>query len=165
MQFVFRHPGISIKTCAGLIAPKLDVKGDGGVTALPPTPGRVWEVPLPDDLAQLPQPPRWVIQGLVDAARVSGVSEATIYRWKREDPAFRDALRAARRDALDQARRGLEDLAQTASQTLKEVMEDRKAPATARVAAARSVWQLVDQGHDVDEIEDLIEELRGDLDD
>jgi hypothetical protein len=44
-----------------------------------------------------------------DAAPVSGISEATIYRYKRK-PAFREAYRAARRDAIAQARKSLEDL-------------------------------------------------------
>jgi hypothetical protein len=38
-----------------------------------------------------------------DAARISDISESTIYRFKRE-AAFREAYRAARRDAIAQAR-------------------------------------------------------------
>jgi transposase len=96
-----------------------------------------------------------------DAARVSGLSESTIYRWKREDPAFGEAYKAARRDAVTQARKELERLAQTASQTLEDVMGDPLAPAAARVSAARTVWQLIDRHEDYDEIEDLLQELRG----
>jgi len=39
MQFVFKHPGVPVKTVARFIdGVKLDMKGDEGVTAVPPTP-------------------------------------------------------------------------------------------------------------------------------
>ena len=94
-----------------------------------------------------------------DAAPVCGLSEATLFRYRR-DPAFREAYREARRDALAAARRSLEDLAETASQTLKAVMQDPKAPASARVAAARSVWNLIGKQYDEAEVEDLLDQIR-----
>ena len=96
-----------------------------------------------------------------DAARVSGISEASIYRYKRESPAFRDRYRAARRDALEQARKSLEDLATTARDTLEDVMRDPLAPPAACVSAARTVWVLIGRHEDEDEIDALIQELRG----
>jgi transcriptional regulator with XRE-family HTH domain len=97
-----------------------------------------------------------------DAASLSGISESTIYRWKRDEPAFREAYRAARRDAIAQARKSLEGLAQTARDTLEDVMRDATAPHAARVSAARTVWQLIDRHEDYDEIEELLAELRED---
>ncbi len=98
-----------------------------------------------------------------DAARIAGVSEGTIYNYKR-DPLFRDVYRACRKAAMDQARRGLEDLASTASQALKEVMESADSPASARVMAARSVWTLITRSVDDEEVQDLLDELRGESD-
>lgn len=77
-------------------------------------------------------------------------------------PVFRDAYRAARRDAIAQARQSLEDLAQTARDTLEDVMCDETAPHAARVSAARTVWQLIDRGEDYEEISELLDELRDD---
>ena len=94
-----------------------------------------------------------------EAAKLAGVSESTIYNYKR-DPAFRDAYRQARRDRLDVARRGLEDLAVAANRALKEVLESADSPANAKVAAARSIWTLITRSADDEELADLLEELR-----
>jgi hypothetical protein len=63
---------------------------------------------------------------------------------------------------MAQARKSLEDLAQTARDTLEDVMGDETAPHASRVSAARTVWQLIDRGQDYEEIEDLLAELRDD---
>ena len=95
-----------------------------------------------------------------DAAKAIGVSEATIHRYKREVPAFREAYRQIRQDTLDQARRELESLALTACRTFRDVMVDPTSSATARVAAARSVWTLITRSVDDQEIEALLDQLK-----
>jgi putative DNA primase/helicase len=44
LHLFFAHPGPGkfVKTCAGEIAPAIDVRGDGGMVPLPPAPGREW---------------------------------------------------------------------------------------------------------------------------
>ena len=96
------------------------------------------------------------------AARSCGISEASIYRWRQHDPAFKEALRAARWGALEDSRRRVEAAADTATETLLDVMRDKKAPASARVAAARTLWGLVRSNYDYDETMEMIEDLKAD---
>jgi hypothetical protein len=123
------------------------------------------QIPTDELVEELPEKQQDVLTALMqtatirDAARVAQVSESTIYNYKR-DPAFRDAYRKARRDALEQARRGLEDLAVTANQALKEVLQNPDSPANAKVAAARSIWTLITRSADDEELADLLDELR-----
>lgn len=62
-----RHPGVAVKTCAGLLAPHVDVRGDGGYVVAPPSnhvSGRCYEwanagraAPCPEWLVDLLRPP------------------------------------------------------------------------------------------------------------
>lgn len=81
----FAHPGVRVKTRAGL-APGLDIRADGGIAVLPPSPhasGRSyeWIIPLPADLAELPPPPAWVIEVGPCARREHGVSTEGWPSW------------------------------------------------------------------------------------
>jgi hypothetical protein len=96
------------------------------------------------------------------AAKACGISEASIYRWKQHDQAFREALRAARWSALEESRKKLEAGADTATETLLDVMRDKTAPASARVAAARTLWGLVRSNYDLDEVMEMVEDLKAD---
>ena len=68
-HFYFQHPGRKIKNSASLLAPGIDIRGDGGFTVLPPSvrndgkayrwvraPGDVRIAPLPDWLLNLIAP-------------------------------------------------------------------------------------------------------------
>jgi hypothetical protein len=86
-----------------------------------------------------------------DAAKAVGVGESTLYRWL-QNSAFQakyaDARREVTRHAIAQVQAGMSE----AVRTLQHVMNDKKAPASARVSAART---MLDIGIKAVEIEDL----------
>ena len=73
-----------------------------------------------------------------EAARVAGISPATLLRWQKL-PEFQKAYRAARRAAHGQAIARLQQATSAAVSTLLKVMVDPKTPASTRVRAADSV--------------------------
>lgn len=89
------------------------------------------------------------------AASAVGVGERTLFRWL-QDSDFQAAYRAARADALTQATARLTQAAGEAIDTLREVMGDTEAPASARVSAARTVLELAVRAV---ELEDLVQRV------
>ncbi len=74
------------------------------------------------------------------AAESAGCSEVTVRR-RLADPAFVERLEAERRDLFDKAAARLLSAIPIAQATLIRIAEDRAAPATAQVNAARSILQ------------------------
>ncbi|MDT7807328.1 MAG: hypothetical protein QOJ70_1141 [Acidobacteriota bacterium] len=72
------------------------------------------------------------------AAKSSGVGETTLWRWLKED-AFNAAYRDGRRRLVEASASRLTADSSKASRVLLEIAEDRQAPASARVAAARAI--------------------------
>jgi hypothetical protein len=72
------------------------------------------------------------------AAKDSGVSKGTLYRWLRT-PAFITALQAAERDALADVSRQLVSLSSLAADTLRDAMQDPDAKLNERIRAAEAV--------------------------
>lgn len=69
-----------------------------------------------------------------EAARQAGVDRATLTRWSRE-PAFQEAVDAARPDLAEQATKGLSDLVPQALQVIEDALTGKKVTAQmARVA-------------------------------
>jgi hypothetical protein len=90
--------------------------------------------------------------GTIDAAaKAVGVAEVTLRRWLK-DPGFRAEYWEARRLAMEHATSQLQQLSSAAANALRAVIEDATAPHSARVAAARTVFEL---GYRGVEIEDL----------
>jgi hypothetical protein len=85
------------------------------------------------------------------ASQVAKVSEATLYRWLAE-PAFSTALRQGRRAAVEHSATRLQAIAADAVDALSAVMSDPKAPAAARVTAAKAVIELAQRGVDLDDL-------------
>lgn len=73
------------------------------------------------------------------AAAKAGISEATIYRWLREDTDFKAALHAAEAQLIDQAVRRLAGAANDAIGVLVTIMNNKRAAASVRVRAATVV--------------------------
>ena len=93
-----------------------------------------------------------------DAARVSGVSARTLYRWIQE-PDFSAAYRSARRAAFSQSVARLQQMSTAAVSTLGKIMVDPNAPAASRVRAADSVLSQAAKAIELDDLEARISEL------
>ncbi len=96
------------------------------------------------------------------SAATAGVNEATLWRWL-QSPEFQARYRAARRQLVETAIAQLQSDCTIAARVLREVAEDKEAPASSRVAAARAILeqsvsaiQLVDLQEQVDEIKALL---------
>jgi hypothetical protein len=72
------------------------------------------------------------------AAEVTGMSSVTLWRWMKE-PAFREALGAARLEAHLQSLGALQQACNPAIGILVRIMRDTEAPAGSRVRAAEAV--------------------------
>jgi hypothetical protein len=74
------------------------------------------------------------------AAFVAGVGEVTLWRWL-QLPAFQSRYRAARRQLVETAIAQLQSDCTVAVRVLREVAEDKQAPASSRVAAAKTILE------------------------
>ncbi len=98
------------------------------------------------------------------AAELAQVGEVTLWRWL-QSPDFQTRYRAARRQLVETAIAQLQSDCTTAARVLREVAEDREAPASSRVAAARAIIeqsvsavQLTDLQERLEEVERLLQE-------
>ena len=98
------------------------------------------------------------------AAETAGVTKVTLWRWL-QSPDFQARYRAARRQLVETAIAQLQSDCTTAARVLREVAEDRQAPASSRVAAARAIIeqsvsavQLTDLQERLEEVERLLQE-------
>ena len=90
-------------------------------------------------------------KNIQDAAKHAGINVRTLRRWSVLDE-FQKVYREARRQLVQQASARVQGAMGEAVETLKAVMKDKGAPASARVSAARAI---IDTGLKASEIEDL----------
>ncbi len=74
------------------------------------------------------------------AAEIAEVGEVTLWRWL-QAPEFQSRYRAARRQLVETAIAQLQSDCTVAARVLREVAEDKEAPASSRVAAARTILE------------------------
>jgi hypothetical protein len=74
------------------------------------------------------------------AAEIAEVGEVTLWRWLQLSD-FQTRYRAARRQLVETAIAQLQSDCTIAARVLREVAEDRDAPASSRVAAARTILE------------------------
>ena len=74
------------------------------------------------------------------AAETAGVTKVTLWRWLQLSD-FQTRYRAARRQLVETAIAQLQSDCTVAARVLREVAEDREAPASSRVAAARTILE------------------------
>lgn len=99
---------------------------------------------------------------LAEAAKVASVAESTLFRWLNED-GFREAYRAARREAVEHATTRLQADCGVAVRVLREIAEDERAPASARVAAARIILEGAIRGVELMDLQNRLERLEAAL--
>jgi hypothetical protein len=92
------------------------------------------------------------------AAKKAGVGETTLYRWMLEET-FDKAYKEARKTAMDQTIFRLQQTTTDAVQTLKDVMEDKEAPASSRVTAAKTVLEMAFKAYEIENVVTKIEEM------
>jgi hypothetical protein len=90
---------------------------------------------------------------LADAAIAIGVDERTLRRWLREHTSFQAAYREARREVVQQAIVQVQRATSEAVETLRTVMQDVAAPASARVSAAKTVLETAVRAVELEDLE------------
>lgn len=96
------------------------------------------------------------------AAKIAKVSEATIYRWLNE-PGFSARYKELRKRAFDKVLQRLQATAMQAVETLRDVSADSEAPASSRVAAAKTILEMAFRGREQEEFETRLAALEDKL--
>ena len=101
------------------------------------------------------------------ASARAGVSRITLWRFLQQ-PVFQTRYRAARRQLVETAIAQLQSDCTVAARVLREVAEDREAPASSRVAAARTILEqsigaieLIDLQERVEMLEKMLPATEG----
>ncbi len=92
---------------------------------------------------------------LATAAQRAGISEATLWRWLQR-PDFEARYRAAREASVTQAITQLQQTTGHAVATLREIIEDTEAPASSRVAVAKTVLDLAFRLRETETLEERL---------
>ena len=87
-----------------------------------------------------------------EAATQAGVNESTVWRWMREE-AFQEALQEAKQRMVAQAIIQLQQATGEAVGTLRGIMADGEAPASARVTAAKAVLDMAVKAIKMEDLE------------
>jgi hypothetical protein len=86
------------------------------------------------------------------AARVTGISVATLMRWQKV-PEFQQALREARRTAYSQSIARLQQAMPLAVQTMVKVLIDPATPASVKIRAAEVIAHHSHKGIEIEDVE------------
>src|SRR5205814_10278160 len=93
-----------------------------------------------------------------EAARIVGISIATLLRWQKK-PEFQKAYREARRAAHGQSIARLQQATSAAVSTLLKVMVDANTPPATKVRAADSVLDHSAKAMELEDLEARLSEL------
>jgi hypothetical protein len=97
-------------------------------------------------------------QSVRDAAQACGMSRKTAER-RLKDPPFREALKAARAAIYDESLRRGTGMVTQALDVLGTIMNDKTAPATARVNAAARIIETAQRLREADELTERVARL------
>ena len=92
------------------------------------------------------------------ASEACGISDVTLWRWL-QLPAFQSRYRAARRQVVETAIAQLQSDCTKAARVLTEIAEDKEAPASSRVSAARTILEQAVGGIELVDLQERIESL------
>jgi DNA-binding MurR/RpiR family transcriptional regulator len=93
-----------------------------------------------------------------EAAEKAGISESTLFRWMQTD-SFKQRYDQAKQQVVTHATGRLRQSMTLAVDTLEAVMRDSKAPAMARVIAAKTVIETALKAIETEDLSERIEEL------
>jgi len=93
-----------------------------------------------------------------EASVICGVSDVTLWRWL-QSPLFQSRYRAARRQVVETAIAQLQSDCTKAARVLTEIAEDKEAPASSRVSAARTILEQAVGGVELVDLQERIESL------
>lgn len=99
---------------------------------------------------------------ITEAAARCGLAEATVHRWL-QDAAFTQAYREARRQVVQQAISQVQQGTGIAVSTLIAILQDCTAPASARVAAARTMLETAIKAVELEDLEARLAALEAQL--
>jgi phage terminase small subunit len=95
---------------------------------------------------------------ITEAAAQCGLADVTLRRWLKQEP-FQAAYREARRAVVQQAITQVQRATGEAVETLRRVMQDAEAPASARVSAAKTILETAVKAVEVEDLEARITAL------
>jgi hypothetical protein len=87
-----------------------------------------------------------------EAAAQCGLADVTLRRWLKQEPfqaAYREARRAVVQHAITQVQRATGE----AVETLRSVMQDAEAPASAKVSAAKTILETAVKAVELEDLE------------
>ncbi len=93
-----------------------------------------------------------------EAAETAGITKVTLWRWL-QSPEFQSRYRAARRQLVETAIAQLQSDCTIAVRVLREVAEDKQAPASSRVAAAKTIIEQSIGAIELMDLQDRVEML------
>lgn len=97
-------------------------------------------------------------ESIRDAAKEAGIAEATLHRYLK-DESFKAEYQAAKREVINHAICRLQQSAGKAVKALVEISGDEKAPASARVSAARTILEISMKAIEFEDLEKRIAAL------
>ncbi|MGG4156878.1 MULTISPECIES: hypothetical protein [Bacteria] len=96
------------------------------------------------------------------AAEKAGVSESTLWRWMQEE-SFKERYQEAKRQSITHATGRLRQGMTIAVDTLIEIARNKKAPAMARVVAAKTIIESAMNAHEMEELQVRVDRLEESL--
>jgi uncharacterized protein (UPF0147 family) len=93
-----------------------------------------------------------------EAAEAAGIGETTLWRWL-QIKEFHTAYMKARRESVKQGIARLQNATGEAVSVLQEIMSDKEAPRSVRVAAAKAVIEYSIKAVEIEDLAQRVDEL------